>query len=238
MSTQIRPDEVIGHKAVDVEGHKIGSVEQVFVNDSTGSPEWVTVKRGLFRSKEIFVPLRGASMSGDQLRLAYLKEKVSGAPDLEVGRHLSVEEEQELYRYYGLSATGPGRTGEAEATGGAGDFGRRAGDFGTGAAGAGAADTGAAGGSTAGTGTTAGAGVEPEPRGHLAGRDRSKDLPGYRGEDLSGLPERDTGGLLGPEDTRGMSGTAGEQPGAEDTGRPDEGTLPPPGHGRHRRPEQ
>ncbi|WP_404815876.1 PRC-barrel domain-containing protein [Streptomyces thermolineatus] len=118
MSTQIRPDDVIGHKAVDVEGNKIGSVEQVFVSDTTGSPEWVTVKRGLFRSKEIFVPLRGASMSGDQLRLAYLKEKVSGAPDLEVGRHLSVEEEQELYRYYGLSTTGPGRPGEAGAGGG------------------------------------------------------------------------------------------------------------------------
>ncbi|MCZ2526146.1 PRC-barrel domain-containing protein [Streptomyces sp. HB2AG] len=234
MSTQIRPDDVIGHKAVDVEGNKIGSVEQVFVSDTTGSPEWVTVKRGLFRSKEIFVPLRGASMSGDQLRLAYLKEKVSGAPDLEVGRHLSVEEEQELYRYYGLSTTGPGRPGEAGAGGGAGDFGRRAGG---GAGTAGAAGTGAAAGTTGGTGTAPGAGAEPEPRGHLAGRDRSKDLPGHEGEDLSGLPERDTTGLHGPEDTRGMSGSAGA-PGTEDTGPRSEGPRPSSGRGRHRRPKR
>jgi len=38
-------------------GEKIGSIGQIYLDDSTNEPQWVTVKTGLFGSSESFVPL-------------------------------------------------------------------------------------------------------------------------------------------------------------------------------------
>jgi uncharacterized protein (TIGR02271 family) len=102
MGTAIDPRQVIGHKVVDAEGHKIGQAEEVYLDDSTGLPQWVTVKGGLFGGKEHFAPLDGASLVADEVQLSCPKALVDGAPDLETGRHLSVEEERTLYQHYGL----------------------------------------------------------------------------------------------------------------------------------------
>ena len=42
------------------QGDKIGKVAQVYLDDQTGQPEWVTVRTGLFGTKESFVPLAAA----------------------------------------------------------------------------------------------------------------------------------------------------------------------------------
>ncbi|MFC1433647.1 PRC and DUF2382 domain-containing protein [Streptacidiphilus sp. N1-3] len=102
MGTAIDPTQVIGHKVLDAQGHKIGQAEEVYLDDSTGRPQWVTVKGGLFGGKGHFAPLDGASMVEDEVQLACAKSQVDSAPDLETGRHLSVEEERALYQHYGL----------------------------------------------------------------------------------------------------------------------------------------
>jgi uncharacterized protein (TIGR02271 family) len=109
MGTAIDPRQVIGHKVVDAEGHKIGQAEEVYLDDSTGLPQWVTVKGGLFGGKEHFAPLDGASLVADELQLSCPKALVDGAPDLETGRHLSAEEERTLYQHYGLGDRGMSR---------------------------------------------------------------------------------------------------------------------------------
>lgn len=93
---------------VDNDGDKIGKVSQVFLDDQTGNPEWVTVTTGMFGTAESFIPLGQASISGDTVRVPYDKAKVKGAPQVEdSSAHLSESEEGELYRYYGLdTATG------------------------------------------------------------------------------------------------------------------------------------
>jgi uncharacterized protein (TIGR02271 family) len=60
------------------------------------------VQTGLFGTKETFVPLAQAEFSGDQLRFPYDKAKIKNAPKIDTDGHLSPQEEQELYRYYGL----------------------------------------------------------------------------------------------------------------------------------------
>ena len=102
MSTTLDPARVIGHKVLDAEGHKIGQADEVYLDDSTGTPQWVTVKGGLFGGKGHFAPLGGAVLVDDDVRLAYAKAQVDSAPELETGRHLSVEEEMTLYQHYGL----------------------------------------------------------------------------------------------------------------------------------------
>jgi uncharacterized protein (TIGR02271 family) len=107
------PDTIIGQTLYGGDGDKIGTVGQVYLDDETGRPEWVTVSTGLFGTKESFVPVAQADLSGDGLRVPFDKDLVKEAPrvDAEQG-HLSREEEAELYRHYNLEYAG-GRQGLA-----------------------------------------------------------------------------------------------------------------------------
>ncbi len=93
---------VIGQDVYDESGEKIGSAAEVYLDDETGQPEWVTVRTGLFGTKESFVPIRDADLTDNGVRVSVSKAKVKDAPKIDTDGHLSPEEEQELYRYYGL----------------------------------------------------------------------------------------------------------------------------------------
>jgi uncharacterized protein (TIGR02271 family) len=94
---------IMGATAYGSDGDKIGKVGQVFLDDQSGRPEFVTVNTGLFGTSETFIPVSGASFSGDRLELPYDKEKVKGAPNVDVDSgHLDESEEQRLYEYYGM----------------------------------------------------------------------------------------------------------------------------------------
>ncbi|NEA11466.1 PRC-barrel domain containing protein, partial [Streptomyces sp. SID10692] len=95
--------ELDGLTVYDNDGEKVGSVGRVYVDDDTGKPDWVTVKTGLFGMKESFVPLAGARRVGSDLHVAHPKESVKDAPRVDADAHLSVAEEEELYRHYGLT---------------------------------------------------------------------------------------------------------------------------------------
>lgn len=103
-------DRVIGKDVYDETGQKIGSAGEVYLDDETGQPEWVTVRTGLFGTKESFVPIRDANLTDDGLRVPVAKDRVKDAPKIDTDGHLSPQEEQELYRYYGM---GTGTTGMA-----------------------------------------------------------------------------------------------------------------------------
>jgi uncharacterized protein (TIGR02271 family) len=91
-----------GASALDQEGTKIGAVEDIYVDRETEEPEWVVVKTGLLGNRLNFVPLKDASMRGDDLLVPYDKKMVSGAPSVDAEGELSQAEEAELYSYYGL----------------------------------------------------------------------------------------------------------------------------------------
>jgi uncharacterized protein (TIGR02271 family) len=94
---------IMGATAYGSDGDKIGKVGQVFLDDQTGRPEFVTVNTGLFGSNETFIPVQGASFSGDRLEVPFDKDKVKGAPNVGVDSgHLDESEEQKLYEYYGM----------------------------------------------------------------------------------------------------------------------------------------
>ncbi|MFF8914835.1 PRC and DUF2382 domain-containing protein [Streptomyces sp. NPDC015032] len=142
--------ELDGLTVYDAEGEKIGSVGRVYVDDNTGRPDWITVKTGLFGMKESFVPLAGARRVGSDLHITHPKDRVKEAPGVDADAHLSVAEEEELYRHYGLARNTTARLGGQSGTGTPSASGT-----GTTAAGAaGAAGTGAMG--AAGTGRTTG----------------------------------------------------------------------------------
>jgi len=93
----------VSGNVVDTSGDKIGKYGQVYSDDQTGQPSWVTVTTGFFGNNQSFVPLDGASTSDGDLVVAFTKDQVKDAPNVAVDGHLSEEEEAELYRYYGRS---------------------------------------------------------------------------------------------------------------------------------------
>jgi uncharacterized protein (TIGR02271 family) len=95
---------VIGQDVYDEAGQKIGSASEVYLDDETGQPEWVTVRTGLFGTKESFVPIRNADLTDDGVRVPVSKDRVKDAPKIDTDGHLSPQEEQELYTYYGMGS--------------------------------------------------------------------------------------------------------------------------------------
>ena len=107
-----------GSTVYDNTGSKVGKVGQIYLDDQSQTPSWVTVSTGFFGSSETFIPVEGARFEGDALHVAYDKDKVKGAPHMEADQHLSETEEAELYRYYGLTYGGAGYdTGTTDTTG-------------------------------------------------------------------------------------------------------------------------
>ena len=105
MIAQEQIPTVLDHPVYDTEGKKIGDAKHVFLDDATGRPEWVTVKTGMFGTNESFVPIKDASVVSDHLEVPYSKDRVKGAPHVDVdgGGHLDASEEQRLYEYYGIA---------------------------------------------------------------------------------------------------------------------------------------
>lgn len=90
--------ELIGRAVVDSDGAKIGKVGQVYVNDQSGEPEWITVATGMFGRNETFIPLHGAGVS---------KDVVNDAPHVDPDGHTDEDEQRQLYDYY-AGHLGPG----------------------------------------------------------------------------------------------------------------------------------
>jgi uncharacterized protein (TIGR02271 family) len=107
MSEQLKPEQLVGSELVDSGHQRIGKVGQVFLDDETSTPQWVTVQTGLFGTRESFVPLAGAHVGDDgDLQVPYSKDQVKDAPSLDAeDGHLSEAEEAALYRHYGLGQT-------------------------------------------------------------------------------------------------------------------------------------
>ncbi|MFE0028643.1 DUF2382 domain-containing protein [Amycolatopsis sp. NPDC059021] len=102
MASTLSPQQLLDSAVVDPEGNKIGKVGNVYLADATRQPEWITVRTGLFGTKESFVPLQGANMERDGVHVNVAKDQVSEAPRIDADGRLSMDESAELYRHYGM----------------------------------------------------------------------------------------------------------------------------------------
>jgi uncharacterized protein (TIGR02271 family) len=107
MQTMTRQElqAMVGRTLVGVGGDKIGKITDVYVDNRSRQPEWVSVSTGLFGSKVSFVPLSGVRRgANDEYRAAFDKDLVKEAPTAEADGHLTEAEEDRLYRHYGIAA--------------------------------------------------------------------------------------------------------------------------------------
>ncbi|QTE02936.1 PRC-barrel domain-containing protein [Streptomyces cyanogenus] len=101
-----------GHDVVDADGHKIGTLESVYVDTTTDQPFFATVIVGLpTRRRLVFVPLTGATVGPGYLKVAHSKDRVKKAPAIDPDGELSAAEEPSVFAHYELTYT-PGSGGE------------------------------------------------------------------------------------------------------------------------------
>lgn len=96
-----------GGTVIGADGEKIGKIGQLYLDDETGRPEWVTATTGLFGGAETFIPLAQASLENESIVVPYDKDTVKGAPRMDDAEgHLGKDQEAGLYEYYGLAYAG------------------------------------------------------------------------------------------------------------------------------------
>lgn len=88
--------------AYDKAGEKLGSVKEVFVDEQSGQPTFVEVNHGLFGMSSSLVPLRGHDFTGEELKLAFSKDRIENAPDFDSDKPLTPEAQADIFKHYGL----------------------------------------------------------------------------------------------------------------------------------------
>ncbi|KNC17731.1 hypothetical protein AC792_13970 [Arthrobacter sp. RIT-PI-e] len=99
---QMKDSMNAGANVLSEDGAVLGPMGQLYVDDATGDPSWVTVTTHPAGNPESFAPLVGATLDGQDVRLPYSHSKVHDSPKMSQDGHLSPEEEKHLLRYYGL----------------------------------------------------------------------------------------------------------------------------------------
>ncbi|MFD4368354.1 PRC and DUF2382 domain-containing protein [Rhodococcus sp. NPDC058521] len=135
--SQGRLNKLIGAHAFDPSGDKIGKIGEIYVDNQTDEPKWVSVKTGLFGTSDSLVPLAGAEVSDDGLNVAPSKSAVKDAPHLDAEGGITSRQEEELFQHYGID---PSSTGKHAGTTGNGNA-DQSGPTGNAAAGTAAAGT-------------------------------------------------------------------------------------------------
>ena len=103
-----------GRTVLDRDGEKIGKFEELYLDDGD-RPAWAAVTTGLFGLRQSFVPLDGARLDGDDLRVPYGRDQVKDAPNIDPDEQLSSEEENLLERHYAGDGGDGERAGEERA---------------------------------------------------------------------------------------------------------------------------
>ncbi|MEA2151307.1 MAG: rane protein [Solirubrobacteraceae bacterium] len=101
-----------GQTMLDPAGRKIGKIDEIYLVEETGRPEWARVKLGTIGSRATLVPLAGAASSGDGVRAAYDKSVVDEAPRID-GDDPSDEQVAAVYRHYRIDSGNGANGGSA-----------------------------------------------------------------------------------------------------------------------------
>ncbi len=102
--TTVTMDELMEARGADVyssDGEKIGSVEEIFVDEETNQPEWIGLGTGFLGTKRTLVPVQGAERRDDGFYVPYSKDQVKETPEID-SDEINQETEAGLYSHYGL----------------------------------------------------------------------------------------------------------------------------------------
>jgi hypothetical protein len=85
---------------IDLDGHKIGVLDAVYVDTTSDDPSFITIKVGMInRHRLVFAPVTGATVSPKAVRVQYPKKLVLGAPAIDANGELAATVEPEIFAY-------------------------------------------------------------------------------------------------------------------------------------------
>jgi sporulation protein YlmC with PRC-barrel domain len=116
MSEEVQVEQVedwVGQEVVDSEGEKIGKLDDVFFDLQTNAATLGAVKTGLMGRKVYVVPLTGASLGREHVRVAFRADAVKDAPAVGDDGEITTGDEQKLFDHYDLQSPGAGSSGGA-----------------------------------------------------------------------------------------------------------------------------
>jgi PRC-barrel domain len=118
----IHIDEVLdwrGRAVVDRDGQKIGTFDEIYLDEGTNEPAWAAVKTGLFKLRRRVVPISAAEPDGDHVRVPFTKDQVQSAPTIDSDGWVPESDQAAILHHYGLSGA-ESRTGTSSPTSGEG----------------------------------------------------------------------------------------------------------------------
>lgn len=93
----------LGQDVVDVDGDKLGKLQDVYIDVTTDEPAFAVVGIGFVgRRRLAFVSLEGAAAGQQYVQVNYDKKLIRDAPTVESVGGLPVGEEPGIYAHYGL----------------------------------------------------------------------------------------------------------------------------------------
>jgi hypothetical protein len=97
-----------GQEVVDPSGDKLGKLEEVYFDGETDEPVFAAVKSGRLSKSLTLVPLADASVGREYVRVNRAKGEFKKAPSFDTDVELTLDDEAETYRHYGLEYTPAG----------------------------------------------------------------------------------------------------------------------------------
>jgi sporulation protein YlmC with PRC-barrel domain len=95
----------VGVELFDRDGERIGKIEDVYLNEATGRPEWLRVSVGIVGIRSTLVPVERLGDDRGKLVIRHDKAFVQAAPVYpEPYGALPPADEARLFSYYGLPA--------------------------------------------------------------------------------------------------------------------------------------
>src|SRR4051794_18226806 len=100
-----------GRSVVDPDGEKVGTLEDVLYDGQSDTPAFASVKSGRIGKHLTLVPLAGATVGRDYVRVAHAKAQIKDSPNFDTDAELTVEDEASAYAAYGLAYAPVGTDG-------------------------------------------------------------------------------------------------------------------------------
>ena len=91
-----------GVDVVDEESQKLGKLDDVLYDGESDDPAFASVRSGTLSKHVTLVPLLGATVGRDYVRVRSSKGSFKDAPSFDPETQLTIDEEAAVYRFFGL----------------------------------------------------------------------------------------------------------------------------------------
>jgi len=91
-----------GQDVVDEQGEKVGKLDEVLYDGESDDPSFAAVKSGTLSKHLTYVPLLGASVGREYVRVRFGKDRLKKAPSFDPELQLTSHDEAQIYEFFSL----------------------------------------------------------------------------------------------------------------------------------------